>query len=64
MSHTEQGTRSPKAHDPLTYWLKQESESIAMPTARPARLVAGWWILPLVGSGALLWVLLVWVLLG
>lgn len=62
MSHAEPSARPPKLRDPLRYWLDQESETIVAPVATPARLVSGWWILPLVGSGAFLWVLLFWFL--
>ncbi len=62
MSHAEPSARPPEPHDPLGYWLNQESDSIAAPVAAPVRLASGWWILPLVGSGAFLWVLLLWLL--
>ena len=60
MSQAKPSTRLPKLRDPLRYWLDQEAEPIAEPLATPPRMVSGWWIIPLVGSGAFLWMMLFW----
>lgn len=62
MSHAEPSAHPRKLRDPLRYWLDQEIDTAAAPVAAPARLASGWWILPLVGSGAFSWLLLFWLL--
>lgn len=50
--------------DPLAYWQDQETRPLLSPAAESASTAGGWWILPLVGMGALLWTALLWLLLA
>ncbi len=52
--------KQPGKSDPLAYWLEQES----LPLTEPDSLPGGWWILPVVAAGAVLWGLIFWALLS
>lgn len=56
--------------DPLGYWLAQEGDPglpqdlpAALPEGRNARLLSGWWLLPVMVMAVPIWAAILWIML-